>query len=174
MKKVVLLFLLSFSAVAAAGSFSQAQTIEELESAGLKHYKNAHFKAIPEKNRAMADKEFARAEKAFQKAIKKRPKRLKAYLHLGRTYSAQKKYTAAARTYRSALVIAPRHKRLYLRLASVLEKKGDYRGAINALETLRAMETDERAIRIIDDFISKMEKRATGSDLDRSQSGDLP
>ena len=174
MKKVVFIFLISLSAFAATDSFSQAQTVEELESAGLRHYKNAHFKAIPAKNRAMADKEFARAEKAFQKAIKKKPTRLRPYLHLGRTYSAQKKYAAAARTYRSALVIAPRHKRLYLRLASVLEKKGDYRGAINALDTLRAMETDERAIRIIDDLISQMEMRATGSDSDKSQSGSLP
>ena len=174
MKKVVLLYLISFSAFAATDSFSQALTVEELEFAGLRHYKNAHFKAIPAKNRAVADKEFARAEKAFRQAIKKRPKRLKAYLHLGRTYSAQKKYAAAARTYRSALVIAPQNKRVYLRLASALEKKGDYRGAIKALEGLRVMESDEQAIRIIDDFIVQMEKRAAGYDPERSQSGRMP
>ena len=154
MKTIVFLFLISFTAVTAAGSIGLAQTVEELESTGLKHYKNAYFKAMPEKNRAMANKEFALAEKAFRKAIKKNPRRLNAYLHLGRTYSAQRKYAAAARTYRSVLTIAPQHKKTYLQLASVLEKNGDYRGAIKALEELRAIESDDRALRIIDDFIS--------------------
>jgi tetratricopeptide (TPR) repeat protein len=122
----------------------------------------------------MADVEFTLAEKAFQKAIEKYPQRVKAYLHLGRTYYVQKKYAAAAETYRSALVIAPQQKEIYLRLASALEKAGDYRGAINALEELRAQETDDRAIRIIDDFIGKMEKRAARTDPDKSQSGELP
>ena len=129
---------------------------------------------MPRKNRAMADEEFAMAEKAFRKAIKKNPQRVKAYLHLGLTYSAQKKYAAAAKTYRSALAIAPQHKRIYLRLASVLEKNGDYRGAIISLEELRALETDDRAIRIIDDFISKLEDRAADTESESSQTGELP
>ena len=151
-----------------------AQSEEDVEKDGLKHYDQAYFTAIPQKNRAMADEEFALAEKAFQKAIEKRPRRINAYLHLGRTYSAQKKYAAAAETYRSALMIAPQQKKIYLRLASALEKDWDYRGAINALEKLRSLESDDRAIRIIDDFIGQMEKRAARNDSVKSQSGDLP
>jgi tetratricopeptide (TPR) repeat protein len=162
--------------LAFTGLLSQAlaQSEDDFEKTGLKHFNKAYFKATPQKNRAMADQEFALAEKAFQKAIEKKPQRVKAYLHLGRTYSAQKKYSAAAETYRSALVIAPQQKKIYLRLASALEKDGDYQGAINALEALRSQETDERAIRIIDDFIGKMEKRAAGTDPGNSQSGELP
>ena len=151
-----------------------AQSEEDFEKDGLKHYDKAYFTAIPQKNRAMADEEFALAEKAFHKAIEKRPRRINAYLHLGRTYSAQKKYAAAAETYRSALMIAPQQKKIYLRLASALEKDGDYRGAINALEKLRSLESDDRAIRIIDDFIGQMEKRAARNDSVESQAGDLP
>ena len=136
MKKLISLILFSLFAFLSTGFDSQAQSVEELESTGLQHYKKAYYKAIPQKNRAMADKEFALAEKAFRKAIKKKPRRVKAYLHLGLTYSAQKKYAAAAETYRSALAIAPQHKRIYLRLASALEKNGDYRGAIISLEAL--------------------------------------
>ena len=128
MRKLIFLTLISLFAILSTASDSQAQSVEELESTGLQHYKKAYFKAIPQKNRAMADEEFAMAEKAFRKAIKKNPQRVKAYLHLGLTYSAQKKYAAAAATYRSALAIAPQHKRIYLRLASALEKNGDYRG----------------------------------------------
>ena len=170
------IFFLIILYLACLGMLSQAlaQSEEDFEKKGLKHFDNAFFKAMPQKNKAMADREFALAEKAFQKAIEKNPQRVKAYLHLGRTYSAQKKYSAAAETYRSALVIAPQQKKIYLRLASALEKDGDYQGAINALEALRSLETDERAIRIIDDFIGKMEKRAARTNPDNSQSGELP
>ena len=167
MKKILFKTIL-FLAFTGLLSQAPAQSEEDFEKAGLKHFDKAYFKAVPQKNRAMADQEFALAEKAFQKAIEKNPQRVKAYFHLGRTYSAQKKYAAAAGIYRSALVIAPQQKKIYLRLASALEKDGDYRGAINALEELRALESDERAIRIIDDFIGKMEKRAAQD----KQSGD--
>jgi tetratricopeptide (TPR) repeat protein len=95
------------------GLLSQAlaQGEEDFEKAGRQHFDNAYFKAIPQKNKTMADVEFTLAEKAFQKAIEKKPQQVKAYLYLGRTYSAQKKYAAAAETYRSALVIAPQQKR---------------------------------------------------------------
>lgn len=174
MRKLISLILFSLFAFSFTGSDSQAQSVEELESAGMQHYKKAHYNAIPQKNRAMADKEFALAENAFRKAIEKRPQRVNAYIHLGHTYSAQRKYAEAAETYRSALVIAPSQKRIWLRLAAVLEKKGDYPGAINALEALRALENDERAIHIIDDFIDKIEMRAAGTGSESSQTGERP
>ncbi len=173
MRKILFLTIL-FLAFTGLFSHARAQSEEDFEKKGLKHFNSAFFKAIPQKNKARADAEFALAEIAFQKAIEKNPNRVNAYLHLGRTYSAQKKYAAAAETYRSALVIAPQQKKIYLRLASALEKDGDYRGAINALEELRALESDDRAIRIIDDFIGKMEKRAARTDPANSQSGELP
>ena len=173
MRKLLPLTIL-FLAFTGLFSHAKAQSEEDFEKKGLKHFKSAFFKAIPQKNKIRADAEFALAEIAFQKAIEKNPKNVTAYLHLGRTYSAQKKYAAAAETYRSALVIAPQLKKIYLRLASALEKDGDYQGAINALEELRALESDDRAIRIIDDFIGKIQKRAARSDPDNRQSGELP
>ncbi len=173
MKKIVFntILLLAFTGLL---SYAPAQSEDDFEKAGLKHFDKAFFKAIPQKNKAMADAEFALAEKAFQKAIEKKPQRVAAYLHLGRTYYMQKKYAAAAGIYRSALVIAPQRKKIYLRLASTLEKDGDYRGAIKALEELRALESDDRVLRILDDFIGKIEKRAARTDSDKSQSGELP
>jgi len=170
----ILFFTILFLAFTGLFFHARAQNEEDFEKKGLKHFDSAFFKAIPQKNRARADAEFALAEIAFQKAIEKNPHRISAYLHLGRTYSAQKKYATAAETYRSALVIAPQQKEIYLRLASALEKNGDYWAAINALEELRALESDDRAIRIIDDFIGEMEKRAARPGPDNSQSGELP
>ena len=172
MRKILFLTIL-FLAFTGLFSHARAQN-EDFEETGRKHYNRAFFKAMPQKNQARADAEFALAEKAFQKAIEKNPRRVATYLHLGRTYYMQKKYAAAAEVYRSALDIAPQQKKIYLRLASALEKDGDYRGAINALEDLRDLESDDRAIRIIDDFVGKIEKRATRTDHDKSQSGELP
>jgi len=168
-KKTILLLV-----IAGLLSYTSAQSEDDFEKAGLKHFDSAYFKAVPQKNKARADAEFALAEKAFQKAIEKKPQRFEAYLHLGRTYHVQKKYAAAAGIYRSALVIAPEQKKIYLRLASALEKAGDYQGAVNALEKLRALESDDRVIRIIDDFIGQMGERAARTDPDKSQSGELP
>ena len=173
MKRILFLAIL-FLTFAGLFSHAEAQSEEDFEKKGLKHFDSAVFKAIPQKNKARADAEFALAETAFQKAIEKNPNRVNAYLHLGRTYSAQKKYAAAAETYRSALVIAPQQKEIYLRLASALEKNGDYRGAINALEDLRALESDDRTIRVIDDFVGKLEKRAARTGPANSRSGELP
>jgi len=173
MKKTLLLTIL-FLAFIGFHFFALAQSEEDFEREGLEHFERAYLKAMPRKNRALADQEFARAEKAFQKDIEKNSNNVKAYLHLGLTYSAQKKYAAAAETFRSALTVAPQHKRIYLQLASALEKNGDYRGAIDALVELRTLESDARAIRVIDDFIGKLEKRAAGSGSDTMQSGDQP
>jgi tetratricopeptide (TPR) repeat protein len=172
--RTIFLCTLFFTALAGLFSHAKAQDEENIEKKGLMHLNAAFLKAIPQKNKAGAHAEFALAEIAFQKAIEKNPNSVSAYLHLGLTYSAQKKYTAAAETYRKALIIAPQRKEIYLRLASALEKNGDYRGAIKTLQELRALENDDRVIRIIDNFIGKMEKRAARTDPDNRQSGELP
>ena len=97
MKRILFLAIL-FLTFAGLFSHAEAQSEEDFEKKGLKHFDSAVFKAIPQKNKVRADAEFALAEIAFQKAIEKNPNRVSAYLHLGRTYSAQKKYAAAAET----------------------------------------------------------------------------
>ena len=139
--------------------FQALSQSEDFEKIGRQHFDNAYFKAVPRKNKIRADAEFALAEKALLKAIEQKPQQVDAYLYLGRTYFVQKKYAAAARIYRSALEIAPQQKKIYLRLASALEKAGDYQGALDTLELLRAQESDERTIRILNDLIAKIEKR---------------
>ena len=141
----------------------QAQSEEDFEQAGMKHFENAYFKAIPQKDKARAEVEFAQAEKAFKKAIAKNPKRVKPYLHLGRNYFVQKKYHKAAEAYRQAAKVAPQNKRIKLQLASALEKAGEYEASIITLESLKKEETDARAIQILDEFIRKMRIRAEES-----------
>jgi tetratricopeptide (TPR) repeat protein len=172
MKKI--LFIIFCSLVGLGMIVDANAQNEDYEETGRRHYNNAFFKARPQKNKSQADVEFALAEKAFQKAIEKNPQRVAAYLHLGRTYHRQKKYAAAAGMYRSALMIAPQQKKVYLRLAAALEKDGDFRGAVSALEELRALESDDRAIHILDEFIGKIEKRAARTDPDISKFGELP
>lgn len=139
---------------------THAQTAEEYERTGIEHLNEAYFKALPQKNRRRADTEFAIAERALKKAIEMKPNRVEPYLHLGRTYHLQKKYHRAADIYRQALDLAPHEKKIYLKLASAQEMAGDYEGAVKTLQDLRAQETDPRSIRILDDFIHKIEMRA--------------
>ena len=99
----------------------QAQSEEDFEQAGMKHFENAYFRAIPQKDNARAEVEFAQAERAFKKAIDRNPQRVKPYLHLGRNHFVQKKYQKAAEAYRQEVKVAPQNKRLQLQLASALE-----------------------------------------------------
>ena len=144
-----------------------AQTAEELQSRGLSHFRKAHYEAVPRGDKAQAQTEFALAEKAFTNAIQRRPGRLGPYLYLGRTYFVQKKYAQAAETYRAALKIEPQKKEVYLKLASSQEMAGDYAGAIDTLKRLRELETDARALQILEDFTQRLEKKAQSETVDQ-------
>jgi hypothetical protein len=50
-----------------------------------------------------------------------------------------------------------------LQLASALEMGGDYQGAVGVLQDLRTQEKDERAIRVLDEFIGRIQSRAKAS-----------
>jgi cytochrome c-type biogenesis protein CcmH/NrfG len=137
-----------------------AQTAEEFESRGLSHFRKAYYEAAPRDDKAQVESEFALAEKALINAIQRRPHRLEAYLYLGRTYFVQKKYAQATETYRAALKVDPHKKEVYLKLASAQEMGGDYAGALYTLKRLRALETEEHALRIVDEFIQELQRKA--------------
>lgn len=136
----------------------QAQTAEELERTGLVHFRKAYYEYTPHKDIEQANLEFSLAEEAFKEALKRNPDRVESYIHLGRTYFVQKRYGEAAAMYKKALKVAPERKEIYLKLASALEMGGDYEGAIKTLKRLRREEDDERPIRILDEFINKLER----------------
>ena len=141
------------------GGIAGALTVEELDANGLDHFGKAFYEATPRKEHGKAGAEYRLAEEAFQKAIRSQPDRVEPYLHLGRTYFVQGKYQLAAEVYRKALTIAPQRKEVYLQLASALEMGGDYEGAVSVLKDLRAQEADAQAIRILDDFIARIQAR---------------
>ena len=51
--------------------------------------------------------------------------------------------------------------------ASALEMAGDYQGAIKVLQTLRAQETDEHALGILEGFIKRLQARANAFPTDK-------
>jgi cytochrome c-type biogenesis protein CcmH/NrfG len=139
----------------------------ELNQSGLNHFNKAFREATPRGEHSKAATEYSLAEKAFQEAIRSNPGWVEPYLHLGRTYFVQQKYRQAAEVYQKALTIAPQRKEVYLQWASALEMAGDYQGAIKVLQTLRAQETDERAIGILDGFIKRLQARANAPATDQ-------
>ncbi len=144
-----------------------AQRAHELNQAGLDHFSKAFYEAIPLREHARAAEEYSRAEQSFQAAIHSKPDWVEPYLHLGRTYFVQQKYSQAAEVYQKALNLSPKRKETYLQLASSLEMAGDYQGAVKVLQTLRAQETDERAIAMLDDLIKRLQARAQASPTDK-------
>ena len=149
-------------------SFAGAQTAKELDGSGLDHFGKAFYEAAPRKEHGKAASEYSQAETAFQAAIRSQPDWVEPYLHLGRTYFVQQKYRQAAELYQKALTIAPQRKEVYLQWASALEKAGDYQGAVSVLQTLRAQETDEHAIGILDGFIQRLQARAQAPPTDKT------
>jgi cytochrome c-type biogenesis protein CcmH/NrfG len=157
----ILIFLAGL--VLGMSGLAGAQTVQELERSGLDHFGKAFYEATPRKEPEKARAEYALAEAAFQEAIRSQPDWVEPYLHLGRTYFVQQKYRLAAEVYRKAVTIAPQRKEVYLQLASALEMGGDYQGAVGVLQDLRTQEKDERAIRVLDEFIGRLQSRAKAS-----------
>jgi cytochrome c-type biogenesis protein CcmH/NrfG len=139
-----------------------AQMANERNQAGIDHLSKGFHEATPRGEYAKAAEEYRLAEQSFQEAIRSQPDWVEPYLHLGRTYFVQQKYRQAAEVYQKALTIAPQRKEIYTQWASALEMAGDYQGAAKVLQTLRAQETNERAIAKLDEFIKRLQARTQG------------
>lgn len=159
MKATVRMLAVAIALAISLGTEGRTQSTDELEAAGRAHFRKAYYEALPKQRPSEAADEFQKAEAALRKAIRQNPERISAYRHLGRTLFVQEKYREAAAVYGEALTIDPADKPLYLQLASAREMAGDLAAAVAALEQLRAMEDDPRAIRMIDDLISRMRAR---------------
>jgi cytochrome c-type biogenesis protein CcmH/NrfG len=161
--KRFLTFILFCGLLLATAGPAAAQMAKELNQSGLDHFSKAFHEATPRREHGKAAAEYSLAEKAFQEAIRSKPDWVEPYLHLGRTFFVQQKYRQAAEVYQKALTIAPQRKEVYLQLASALEMAGDYQGAVSVLQTLRAQEEDERSIRMLDEFIQRLQARTKAS-----------
>ncbi|MCX5888481.1 MAG: tetratricopeptide repeat protein [Deltaproteobacteria bacterium] len=161
--KLLLTYMLVCGLLLAAAGPVGAQMANELHQAGLDHFNKGFYEATPRGEGAKAAEEYSLAEKSFQEAIRSQPDWVEPYLHLGRTYFVQQKYRQAAEVYQKALTIAPQRQEVYLQWASALEMAGDYQGAVKVLQTLRAQETDERALAKLDEFIKRLQARAQAS-----------
>ena len=151
----ILIMAVFFTATGICG----AESPEVLEQSGKSHFREAYFKAVPVNDIARATREFALAERDLREALTKRPDRIRLYKLLGRTYFVQKKYMKAAETFRKAIELAPNQKPIYLQLASAQEMGGNPAEAIQTLNKLRRIESDPRAIGIIDGFIKQLNRR---------------
>jgi tetratricopeptide (TPR) repeat protein len=151
--------ILLVAAFLTAAGICEAQSPGALEQSGKLHFREAYFKAIPANDQARAAREFALAERDLKKALTKRPARISLYKHLGRTYFVQQKYVKAADTYQKAIDLSPNQKPIYLQLASAQEMAGNPEEAIRTLNQLRRLESDPRAIKIIDGFIQQLNRK---------------
>ena len=165
--KLLLIYLIVCNLLLAMAGPVAAQMANELNQAGLDHFSKGFYEATPRGESAKAAEEYRLAEQSFQEAIRSQPDWVEPYLHLGRTYFVQQKYRQAAELYQKALTLAPQRKEIYTQWASALEKAGDYQGAVKVLQTLRAQETNERAIAKLDEFIKRLQARAQASPTDK-------
>jgi tetratricopeptide (TPR) repeat protein len=140
-----------------------AQTANELDQAGLDHFNKGFYDAAPRGENAKAAEDYRQAEQSFQAAMHSQPDWVEPYLHLARTYFVQKKYREAAELYQKALTLAPQRQEVYTHWASALEKAGDYQGAVQVLQTLRAQETNEKSLAKLDEFITRLQARGQAS-----------
>ena len=160
--KLLLIYVIVCNLLLATAGPVAAQMANDLNQAGLDHFSKGFYEATPRNERSKAAEEYSLAEQSFQEAIRSQPDWVEPYLHLGRTYFVQKRYRQAAEVYQKALTIAPQQKEIYTQWASALEMAGDYQGAAKVLQTLRAQETNERAIAKLDEFTKRLQARAQG------------
>jgi cytochrome c-type biogenesis protein CcmH/NrfG len=171
MKTIVRMLVVTMALAIGLGTQGRAQSTDELEAAGVAHFKKAYYEAIPKQKTAEADEEFRKAETALRKAIQQNPDRMSAYQHLGRTLFVQAKYQEAAKVYGDALKIDPENKPAYLQLASAQEQAGDYGGAVATLQMLRAKEKDPAALNKLDELIGRLKARQAAPGEQQPTSG---
>jgi cytochrome c-type biogenesis protein CcmH/NrfG len=171
MKTIIRMLVVAIALAIGLGTQGRAQSTDELEAAGVAHFKKAYYEALPKKKTAEADEEFRKAETALRKAIPQNPDRVSAYQHLGRTLFVQGKYQQAAKVYDDALKIDPQNKPVYLQLASAQEQAGDYGGAVATLQMLRAKETDPAALNRLDELIGRLKARQAAPGKQQPTSG---
>jgi len=159
---MLIVYLIIVNLLLATAGPVAAQMANELNQAGLDHFGKGFYEATPRGERAKAAEEYNLAEKSFLEAIRSQPEWVEPYLHLARTYFVQHKYRQAAELYQQALTLAPQRKEIYTQWASALEKAGDYQGAVKALQTLRAQETNEHTLAKLDELINRLQARAQG------------
>jgi cytochrome c-type biogenesis protein CcmH/NrfG len=160
--KLLSVYILFCLVLLATAGPAAAQTAAAQNKSGLDHFSKGFYEATPHGERARAAEEYRLAEQSFQQAIRSNPDWVEPYLGLGRTYFVQHKFGQAAEAYQKALRLAPQNQGIYTQLASALEMGGDYQGAVQVLQTLRAQETDERGIARLDKVIKRLQVRAQG------------
>jgi len=136
---------------------SAAWTAAELNRSGLEHFRLAFYEMTPQQNTAGALREYQLAEHDFLAAIRLAPDLIEPNLHMGRTCFVQKKYQTAAGFYQQALKIAPERHDVSLQLASALQMAENYQQAIVVLTELQLKERNEKSLRILADFIQRLE-----------------
>jgi len=156
-KNIFITVVMVFSLVVIAAN-SAAWTAAELDRSGLEHFRLAFYEMTPQQDAAGALQEYQLAEQDFLAAIRLAPDWIEPYLHMGRTCFVQKKYQMAADFYQQALKIAPERQEVSLQLASALQMAGDFRQAITILTELQFKERNEKSLRILADFIQRLEQ----------------
>ncbi len=160
MRNHVSVTLFAFFCILGLSNTSMAQSALLFDSNGMKHFHRAYYELVPQHETENAAIEFQLAEQAFSRAIQERPLWIEPYLHLGRCLFVQKKYTAAANIFQKAAMLAPERKEIQLQVASSMEMAGDYQSALKVLKALRNQEKNAKATTVLDELISKMERRA--------------
>jgi tetratricopeptide (TPR) repeat protein len=118
---------------------------------------------------ALANNGSDEALKDFKMAIEKQPKSTVGYRAIADFYMSQNNNDEALKTVREGLQVLPESSALRLSLAAVLERKGDYDGAIAEYETL--LRNQPGSLVVVNNLASLLaDHRTDKASLERAQS----
>jgi tetratricopeptide (TPR) repeat protein len=152
---VLMLFLLLLQPAAVAAGKAEAGDVER----GRAHFEAGFYRLTPKHRAAEAAREYALAVRSFRQAIAADPENEAAYRHLARVYAVQRRPAEAAAAYKKVIALNPGDVDVYLFAALYLAESQRYGEAIKILWSAKGYTEDKAALRKIDGYIGKIEKR---------------
>jgi tetratricopeptide (TPR) repeat protein len=159
MKRIglLVLFLLLLQPAVWAEGHAERSDVEQ----GRAHFETGFYRLTPKHRAAEAAREYALAIRAFKQAIAADPENEAAYRHLARVYEVQHRPAEAAAAYQKVIALNPGDVDVYLFASLALVESRQYDEAIETLQRARGYTDDTTALRKIDGYIMKIEKRRT-------------
>jgi tetratricopeptide (TPR) repeat protein len=125
---------------------------------GLSCFNQGYYTLLPRGRTEEANQLLDQAIEAFRRAIAINDAFADAHLNLARVYSVQKRFPEAAEEYKRLIELRPDDIDVYVKLASTYANMDKYPEAVDVLEKAKKIESDERVVARLNEFIQKLQR----------------
>lgn len=151
----MVLILSTLSAPAALCQVNGPDRADYHNQRGIEYFKKGFYDHTPKNQAEDAERSYGLAETEFQEAVARDPFLTDAHRNLARLYYVQKNFRGAADEYKRVTELTPGDVDAYVNLALSLTQINKYDEAIQALKNAKQQTSDPKALKTLDEYISR-------------------